>query len=53
MSVRASDAGALRGGIAIEWWSIGWMLVEAAVSLGAGIAAGSVALVAFGADSLI
>ncbi len=29
------------------------MLVEAAVSLGAGVAAGSVALVAFGADSVI
>ena len=53
MSARASDAGALRSGIAIEWWSIGWMVLEAAVSLGAGAAAGSVALVAFGADSVI
>ncbi len=53
MSGRASDAGALRSGIAIEWWSIGWMGVEAAVSLVAGVTAGSVALIAFGADSVI
>jgi|GEM_PF-3579774 len=53
MNARASDAGALRSGVAIEWWSIGWMLVEAVVSLSAGAAAGSVALVAFGADSVI
>lgn len=53
MSARASDAGALRSGIAIEWWTIGWMVLEAVVSLGAGTAAGSVALVAFGADSVI
>ncbi len=53
MSVRASDAGVLRSGIAVEWWSIGWMVVEAVVSLGAGVAAGSVALIAFGADSVI
>jgi divalent metal cation (Fe/Co/Zn/Cd) transporter len=32
---------------------LGWHLVEAAVAIGAGVAAGSVALVGFGADSLI
>ena len=53
MTARASDAGALRSGVAIEWWTIGWTVLEAAVSLGAGAAAGSVALVAFGADSVI
>ena len=53
MSARAADAGPLRRGIAVERWTIGWMLVEAAVSLGAGAAAGSVALLAFGADSVI
>jgi len=53
MSARVSDAGALRSGVAIEWWTIGWMVLEAAVSLGAGAAAGSVALVAFGADSVV
>ena len=44
---------ALRSGVAVEWWSIGWMVVEAGVSLTAGVAAGSVALLAFGADSAI
>ncbi len=53
MSAGVSDAGALRSGVAIEWWTIGWMALEAVVSLGAGVAAGSVALVAFGADSVI
>ncbi len=53
MSARASDVAALRSGVAIEWWTIGWMVLEAALSLGAGAAASSVALVAFGADSVI
>ena len=53
MSAAVSDRRALRAGIAIEWWSIGWMAAEAAVSLSAGAAAGSIALIAFGADSLI
>ncbi len=53
MSARAVDADTLRRGIAIEWWTVGWMTLEAVVSLGAGVAAGSVALVAFGADSVI
>jgi divalent metal cation (Fe/Co/Zn/Cd) transporter len=37
----------------VEWFTIGWMVIEAAVSLGAGIMAGSIALVAFGIDSVI
>jgi divalent metal cation (Fe/Co/Zn/Cd) transporter len=37
----------------LAWGGNAWHLVEFAVALGAGIAAGSVALVAFGADSLI
>ena len=32
---------------------VGWHVIEAAIALGAGIAAGSIALVGFGADSLI
>lgn len=35
------------------WITIGWNLTEAAIALGLGVAAGSLALVAFGADSLI
>ena len=44
---------AIRAGIRIEWLTIGWMIVEAAVSVAAGLAAGSIALLAFGVDSVI
>jgi len=37
----------------LAWAGNGWHLVEFAIALGAGIAAGSIALVGFGADSLI
>src|SRR3954451_15432592 len=37
----------------LAWIGIGWHVLEAAVALGAGVAAGSIALVGFGADSLI
>ena len=35
----------------LEWLTIAWMSVEGAVSIGAGIAAGSLTLTAFGLDS--
>jgi divalent metal cation (Fe/Co/Zn/Cd) transporter len=37
----------------LAWAGIAWHVVEATVAVAAGLAAGSVALVAFGADSLI
>jgi divalent metal cation (Fe/Co/Zn/Cd) transporter len=37
----------------LAWVGLGWHLAEAAVAIGAGVVAGSVALVGFGADSLI
>jgi divalent metal cation (Fe/Co/Zn/Cd) transporter len=37
----------------LAWLGLGWHFVEAAVAVGAGVVAGSVALVGFGADSLI
>ena len=37
----------------LAWLGLGWHAAEAAVALGAGVVAGSVALVGFGADSLI
>jgi divalent metal cation (Fe/Co/Zn/Cd) transporter len=37
----------------LEWLTIGWMTVEAAVAIAAGVAAGSLVLVAFGLDSVI
>ena len=43
----------IHSGIRIEVISIIWMIIEMAVSIGAGIAAGSILLTAFGIDSLI
>src|SRR5690349_24524346 len=37
----------------LAWGGNAWHLVELAIALGAGISAGSIALVAFGIDSLI
>src|SRR5262245_50247359 len=37
----------------LAWIGLGWHLVEAAVAVGAGIVASSIALVGFGVDSLI
>ena len=37
----------------LAWLGLGWHFVEAAIAIGAGIAAGSIALIGFGADSLI
>ncbi|MEP6892622.1 MAG: cation transporter [Gaiellaceae bacterium] len=38
---------------ALAWIGIVWHVVEFAIAIGAGIAAGSIALIGFGADSLI
>jgi divalent metal cation (Fe/Co/Zn/Cd) transporter len=37
----------------LAWGGIGWHLIEFGIAVGAGIAAGSIALIGFGADSLI
>ena len=42
---------AARAGVRIEQITVAWMIVEAALSIGAGIAAHSLLLVAFGLDS--
>lgn len=46
-------AAAIRRGVRLEAFTVVWMAAEAALALGAGIAARSVLLTAFGADSLI
>jgi divalent metal cation (Fe/Co/Zn/Cd) transporter len=56
MSLSAQSSlrrGLVRRGIALEVFTLSWMTVEAAVAVAAGIAAGSVALMAFGIDSVI
>jgi divalent metal cation (Fe/Co/Zn/Cd) transporter len=37
----------------LAWGGIAWHFIEFAIALGAGVAAGSIALIGFGADSLI
>lgn len=43
----------LRRGLRLEYFTIGWNLLEAVVGLAAGLAAGSVALVGFALDSVV
>jgi divalent metal cation (Fe/Co/Zn/Cd) transporter len=43
----------VRRAFRLEWLTAGWMVVEAAVAIGSGIAAHSLSLIAFGADSII
>jgi divalent metal cation (Fe/Co/Zn/Cd) transporter len=49
-SVRAADA---RAGRRLEYFTLGWNLIEAAVAVVAGLLAGSIALIGFGVDSVI
>ncbi|MBA3652599.1 MAG: cation transporter [Actinobacteria bacterium] len=42
-----------RRGLRLEYLTIGWNIVEGIVAIGAGVAAGSIALVVFGLDSFI
>ncbi|OGP92511.1 MAG: hypothetical protein A2Z19_00315 [Deltaproteobacteria bacterium RBG_16_54_18] len=43
----------LMRGRRLEYFTLGWNMVEAAVAIGAGVLAGSIALIGFGVDSLI
>jgi divalent metal cation (Fe/Co/Zn/Cd) transporter len=47
---RSADAA---HGRRLEYFTIGWNVLEAAVAVGSGLAANSIALVGFGADSVI
>lgn len=49
----STHAVSVKKGVTIELVSILWMIVEAGVAIGAGLLAHSLALVAFGADSII
>jgi divalent metal cation (Fe/Co/Zn/Cd) transporter len=43
----------IRTAFRLEWFTVAWMVVEAAVALASGVIARSVSLIAFGVDSLI
>ena len=50
IDLRASDT---REGRRLEYFTLGWNLTEAIVGIGAGVIAGSIALIGFGVDSII
>ena len=43
----------LRRAVRLEYFTVGYNIIEAGVAVGAGIAAGSIALIGFGLDSII
>jgi divalent metal cation (Fe/Co/Zn/Cd) transporter len=49
----AARAGLLRRGLHLEYLTVGWNIVEGAVAIAAAVAAGSIALLGFGIDSLV
>jgi len=53
MSDAAVRSGAIRRGVRLEGFTVAWMAAEALLAIVAGIAARSVLLTAFGADSLV
>jgi divalent metal cation (Fe/Co/Zn/Cd) transporter len=53
MSASAERTAMVRQAFRLEYLTLIWMTIEAAVGIGAGIAAGSLTLVAFGIDSVI
>lgn len=43
----------LRRGLRLEYLTVGWNILEGLVAVGAGLAAGSIALIGFGVDSFV
>lgn len=53
LSLTSERASLIRQAFRLEWMTVAWMVVEAVVALAAGLAAGSLTLLAFGLDSAI
>ncbi|MBA3765991.1 MAG: cation transporter, partial [Acidobacteria bacterium] len=53
MSTELIRARSVRRGRWLEYLTIGWNSLEAVIAIGAGLVAGSIALVGFGLDSII
>lgn len=49
----ATRAHLLARGLRLEYLTVGWNIVEGLIAVGAGIAAGSIALIGFGVDSFV
>ena len=52
-AVDPNRPGLIRQAFRLEWLTVGWMVIEAGVSIASGLAAGSLILLAFGLDSVI
>ncbi|MGH2355321.1 MAG: cation transporter, partial [Chloroflexota bacterium] len=55
MTISAAQARGdlLNRGLLLEYVTVGWNIVEGIVAIGAGVLAGSPALIGFGADSFV
>ncbi len=53
MHAAPSRAALLERGLRLEYLTVGWNVLEGLIAVGAGIASGSIALIAFGMDSLV
>ncbi len=53
MRATAGQRPGLQAAVRVEWFTVGWMIVEAIVSIAAGLVARSLLLTAFGLDSVI
>lgn len=53
MATAEASAPLVRRAVRLEWFTITWNVIEAVIAIGAGIAAGSIALIGFGFDSSI
>ena len=46
-------AALLTRGLRLEYVTVGWNVIEGVIAVGAGLAAGSIALIGFGVDSFV
>jgi cation diffusion facilitator family transporter len=53
MEASAARATLVRRGLLLEYFTVGWNVLEGIIAIAAGVASGSVALVAFGIDSFV
>jgi divalent metal cation (Fe/Co/Zn/Cd) transporter len=52
-SASSARTALIRQAFRLEWLTVGWMIVEAGMAIGSGVAAHSLTLTAFGVDSVI
>jgi cation diffusion facilitator family transporter len=53
MDTRSGRPALLRRGLRLEYLTVGWNVLEGVIAIAAGLASGSVALIAFGIDSFV